>query len=268
MYSEASFSFGKNWKNFLKGINEDKIKNAESSIIDFLGLKDLKNKSFLDIGCGSGIFSFGALNLGAKKIVSFDIDSFSVECCNYFYNKAYRPENWRVIKGSILDDNFILNLGNFDVVYAWGVLHHTGQMWKSIRNSLKLVNKGGYYYLAIYNKVDGWKGSDFWLKVKRIYNHSPKVVKYSFEFIYMLAYFVVNFLKLESPIKKIKNYKSGRGMSWRRDITDWFGGYPYEYATVKEILNFMDSNFPRFKLVNIKRTEGLENNWFLYKRIL
>jgi 2-polyprenyl-6-hydroxyphenyl methylase/3-demethylubiquinone-9 3-methyltransferase len=42
-----------------------------------------------------------------------------------------------------------------------------------------------------------------------------------------------------NPIKMIRQYHTGRGMSWRRDATDWLGGYPYEAATPGEILEFV-----------------------------
>ena len=71
---------------------------------------------------------------------------------------------------------------------------------------------------------------------------------------------------MENPITNIKNYKSKRGMDWKTDITDWLGGYPYEFATVEEVFKFIRANFPDFNLVNIKTTNGSGNNWYLFKR--
>jgi len=263
---KITFSFGKNWRNFLKTIDEDRVRNAEWSLTEFLGLKDLPGESFLDIGCGSGIFSYAAFNLGASKIVSFDVDIFSVECCKYLHKKAHNPKNWEIYEGSILDNNFTSKLGKFDIVYAWGVLHHTGKMWEAIKNSARLVNKGGYYYVAIYNKVEGRRGSMFWLKIKKLYNSSPRIGRSVLETLYMLNYFVGNLIRLRNPITNIKNYKSKRGMNWRTDVTDWLGGYPYEFAKVEEILKFLKANFPDFNLVNIKKTNGLGSNWYLFRR--
>jgi 2-polyprenyl-6-hydroxyphenyl methylase/3-demethylubiquinone-9 3-methyltransferase len=266
MKEKITFSFGKNWQSFLKSVDEERIKNAELSLTTFLMLDNLKGKSFLDIGCGSGLFSYAAFNLGAKKIVSFDIDPFSVECCKYLHKKANKPKNWEIYEGSILDKNFITRLGKFDIVYAWGVLHHTGKMWKAIENSANLVNKGGYLYMAIYNKVKGRRGSEFWLKVKKIYNASPKVGKYAIETLYILKFFASNLLRFKNPITRIRNYKSKRGMNWKTDVIDWLGGYPYEFATVEEIFKFMKLKFPDFNLVNIKTTNNLGNNEYLFKR--
>lgn len=264
---KTTFSFGKNWQNFLKSIDKDRVTIAKKSIVDFLGLDNLRDKSFLDIGCGSGLFSYVASNLGAKKIISFDLDPFSVKCCEYLRGKTNYPENWNVYLGSILDSDFIARLGRFDIVYAWGVLHHTGNMWNAIRNAANLVEKNGYYYLAIYNKVAGRKGSEFWLKVKTIYNSSPQIGKFAIELMYALVFSVSLFIRFRNPFSEIRSYKDKRGMEWLTDVRDWLGGYPYEFATVEEILKFINIHFPDFKLMNIKISRGLGNNWFLFKRI-
>ncbi|MFQ5456255.1 MAG: class I SAM-dependent methyltransferase [Nitrospirota bacterium] len=263
---EKTFSFGKNWQIFLKSLNEERIRNAESSLTEFLGLKDLQGKSMLDIGCGSGLFSYAAFNLGARQIISLDVDPFSVECCNYMHKKANSPPHWKIYEGSILDNNFISKLGEFDIVYSWGVLHHTGNMWNAVKNSARLVRKEGYYYIAIYNRVEGRKGSMLWLKIKELYNVSPKIGKHALEILYILNYFIGHLIRFRNPITNIINYKSQRGMKWRTDITDWLGGYPYEFASVEEIFRFMKDNFPDFILENIKTDNGLGCNEFLYKR--
>lgn len=266
MKEEMRFSFGKNWQVFLRTINEERIRIAERSIADFLNMVDLKGKSFLDIGCGSGLFSQAAFNLKAKRVVSFDYDPFSVECCRYLKKKSNEPENWEIYSGSILDKGFTSRLGKFDVVYSWGVLHHTGKMWEAINNAAELTDKEGLFYIAIYNKTAGLLGSDFWLKVKMLYNSMPKTGKKSMEAAYILAMMSKSVIKLKNPLIGIKDDKSARGMKWRTDITDWLGGYPYESATAEEITDFMKRSFPEFRLINIKRTSSaMGNNWFLFQ---
>ncbi len=271
MEHKQTFSFGRNWQAFLKSLDDERVKIAEASLTQFLGLSDLRGKTFLDIGCGSGLFSYAAFNLGAKRIVSFDLDPFSVECCKYLRGKASNPAHWDIYEGSVLDKGFLSGLGTFDIVYSWGVLHHTGKMWDAIEQSAALVNPAGYYYIAIYNKILARDGSTswihpFWLKVKTVYNTYPALGTYLLEPLAMSAYLAIVVARGENPVTHIRNYKSHRGMSWRTDATDWLGGYPYEFATVEEIFKFVKGKFPHFNLENVKVTSGRGLNWYLFKR--
>lgn len=271
MEDNQRFAFGRNWQLFLKSIDDDRIAIARESLLEFLRLPDLRDKTFLDVGCGSGLFSYAASELGAKRIVSFDLDPFSVECCRYLRAKAKDPERWEVLSGSILDREFLAPIGTFDVVYAWGVLHHTGRMWDAIANSAQLVNPNGYLYLALYNKITGRNGSaswihSFWLSVKKFYNAHPAVGVYILEPLAMSAYLALVVAKGENPVTHLRNYRSNRGMSWSTDARDWLGGYPYEFATVEEVFTFVKKEFPEFNLVNLKTTSGRGLNWFLFQR--
>lgn len=263
---ELVFPFGKNWERFLAHLNEDRIRQACESLSRFMNLEDFAGKSFVDIGCGSGLFSYAAFLLGANRIVSFDADPFSVSCTRYLHERAGRPVHWTVHHGSILDTEFLADSGTFDVVYSWGVLHHTGRMWEAVRNSARLVSRKGFYYIALYNKVEGRSGSRHWAKVKRFYNTSPVTVKRLVEWYYALTNHVgPNLLKFKNPFKALEGYGGARGMHWRTDLVDWLGGYPYEFATVDEVFTFMKEEFPPFILINIKREPSLGNNWFLFR---
>jgi SAM-dependent methyltransferase len=271
MDNEPSFSFGRNWQAFLKNVDDERVRIAGSSLTDFLNLRDLKGKTFLDIGCGSGLFSYAAFKLGADRIVSFDIDRFSVECCRYLHEKEGRPSNWEVMEGSVLDRELLDGLGTFDIVYSWGVLHHTGRMWEAIENSARLVKPEGYYYIALYNRILSRDGSTswihpFWLKVKQTYNSYPGLATYVLEPLAMAAYMAIVVARRENPVTHLKNYKSHRGMSWKTDATDWLGGYPYEFATAEEVFKFVKSRFPEFNLMNMKVTSGRGLNWYLFQR--
>jgi len=266
MINKKKFSFGKNWQSFLRVLDKDRIENAKLSLLEFLDLKDIQNKSFLDIGCGSGLFSYAAFIIGARKIVSFDVDHYSVTSSKYLHKQVKYPSNWEIFEGSILDRNFYSKLEKFDVVYSWGVLHHTGQMWRAIKNAAGFVRKGGYFYIAIYNKVNGFIGSNFWLKVKKLYNSSPKILKTLFEIELTLNFITSKIIRFKNPLKEIITYKKRRGMNFRVDVRDSLGGYPYEFATVEEIVKFLKLTFPDFKILKVKQTNGLGNNWFLFKR--
>jgi len=260
------FPFGKNWERFLARIDEGRITRACESLTQFLGTQDLAGKTFIDIGCGSGLFSYAAVQLGAERVVSFDADPFSVSCARYLRQKAGDPTQWTVLQGSVLDKDFLKPLEKFDIVYSWGVLHHTGSMWEAVGNSARLVASKGLYYIALYNRLGGRSGSEHWVKVKKHYNEASPPMKRLIEWYYTLSHPVGrNLLKFRNPFKALRDYGGGRGMHWRTDMLDWLGGYPYEFATVEEVFTFMKREFPAFTLANIKTEPGLGNNWFLYK---
>jgi 2-polyprenyl-6-hydroxyphenyl methylase/3-demethylubiquinone-9 3-methyltransferase len=235
------FSFGKNWQDFIKkSFTPERIANAQLSLVDFLGKSNLiKGKTFVDIGCGSGLFSLTAYNEGARQIVSVDVDSVSVSCTNELKKMAGSPSNWTVIHGSALDADFIRSLGQFDILYSWGALHHTGDMYRALTNMTYLLSENSLFYLAIYNRGRiPWSGtSEFWLSVKRVYSKSGKPVKHGIFILYVIYFFINSLLIFRNPFKTIKK-GNRRGMDWYHNIIDWLGGYPYEFASPDEIVNF------------------------------
>jgi len=244
------------------------------SIREFLKVESLQGKSFADVGAGSGIDSLAAFKLGASEITSFDYDGNCVSCCQSLWEKAGKPPHWKIMEGSALDEPFMRSLGQFDVVYSWGVLHHTGNMWKAIENTLKLVKPGGVFFLAIYNKADGFAlypdgrfgPSSFWLLEKKIYTSLPWFLQNIIDYIVMGILFLFYILTLHNPFKVIRDHQLyfNKGMPWRINIKDWLGGYPYEYATVQEIFTFAKQR--GFSLENLTCNNGLLNNEFLLKR--
>lgn len=266
MSQNPTFSFGANWQRFLDRITEERVHNAKRSLMDFLQIESFQGRSFLDIGCGSGLFSYAAFGLGATRVVSFDLDPLSIECCRRLRQRANEPPAWEIHQGSILDPEFTSKLGAFDIVYAWGTLQHTGQMWEALRRSAGLVNQEGYLYIAIYNQVDGWLGSKFWLRFKQVYNAVPRPVQVLVDAGAVPIYFLARSLHARSLVADVQNYESSRGMYWRTDLTDWLGGLPYECATVEQVFKFIKTECKAFNLHNLKTTNSLANNWYLFKR--
>ena len=150
MKFKKRFKFGENWRNYIKNINDDRIKKAENSLKNMLHQENLIGKNFLDIGSGSGLFSLAARNLGAS-VLSFDFDETSVCCTKELKKKFYPGDNdWKITQGSILDKEFLATLNKYDYVYSWGVLHHTGNMWEALNNVIKLVKFNGTLFISIY----------------------------------------------------------------------------------------------------------------------
>ena len=255
--SRKRFRFGENWKKFLSTINDERIKQAEISLKTMLDADSLEGKSFLDIGSGSGLFSLAARNLGAK-VVSFDFDESSVWCTSELKNRYYDgDETWTVMQGSVLDNAFLNTLGEFDYVYSWGVLHHTGEMWRALENVVELVKRNGTLFIALYNYQQF--ASNYWTFVKRTYNSYPITRPF---------WILLHFLYPTIPsiiLRLIQNRKTSRGMTIWYDLIDWLGGYPFEVSTPKEIFNFYKAS--GFTLIQIKTVGGkLGCNEYVFRR--
>ncbi|MEW6352062.1 MAG: class I SAM-dependent methyltransferase [Thermodesulfobacteriota bacterium] len=266
----AAFPFGANWRRFLESFDEERLSRAKDSLTEFLRVDDLEGKSFVDIGCGSGLFSYAAHELGAAQVLSFDVDRACVECCTRLRARAGNPDTWEIREGSILDEAFVFGLGRFDLVYSWGVLHHTGRMWDAIEKAATLVKPQGLFYIALYNRLLDRQGDTslihgFWTSVKRIYNAHPWFGRLGMEPLAMAAYLFLTAARGQNPIRHVRSYKSDRGMDWHTDARDWLGGYPYEFATRDEVVSFVTSRFPDMVLVNLKPTTGRGLNWFLLR---
>ena len=236
---QERFEFGRNWQRFLCNLDEDRILEAETSLRSMLAIEDLNQKTFLDVGCGSGLFSLAARRLGAR-VVSFDYDPQSVACAAQLKNTFF-PEDpdWRIERGSALDQSYLRNQGTFDVVYAWGVLHHSGAMWEALENMVPLVKERGKLFIAIYN--DQGKKSEIWRFVKRTYNRTPKGLRFLILWPIGAALLsgmtVLDLCRLRNP-RIVSKISSPRGMSLWIDIVDWVGGYPFEVASSGQIIDF------------------------------
>jgi SAM-dependent methyltransferase len=237
-----AFAFGENWSRFLTSLSDTQIEQATHCVSALVG-RDLRDKTFLDIGSGSGLSSLAARRLGAR-VYSFDYDPQSVACTQELRRRFFPgDEAWTVVQGSVLDEQYLATLEQFDVVYSWGVLHHTGHMWTAIENAARLVRPGGLFAVGIYNFRGGRRGTAMWTKLKRWYCKAPRWQQVAWENAY-LAWDLVSMAAVgRNPLRKIRDYHSGRGMSWRHDAIDWLGGYPYEAATPGEILEFVRRKF-------------------------
>jgi 2-polyprenyl-6-hydroxyphenyl methylase/3-demethylubiquinone-9 3-methyltransferase len=264
------FSFGQNWKDFLDhSLDAERIEAAKTKTRSLLRLDDLQDMSFVDVGCGSGLFSFIAHNLRASRVISFDVDPLSIECCEYMKAKAGAPDNWQILHGSVLNEAFVETLPAADVVYSWGVLHHTGDMWRGIRNAARLVKPGGRFAIAIYNRVEfdtltKWRGSQKWLRIKRLYNRSSRPVKRAMELGLASKNLATMLIRAKNPVDEIREYRQNRGMSWWFDIVDWLGGYPYEFASAGEIFRFCHDDLG-LQLETLITTSGIGCHEFLFR---
>lgn len=262
------FGFGKNWENFIqKQFSEERVEISRKHILSFLKLNDLKGKCFLDIGCGSGLSSLAALRSSADKIVSFDYDMDAVSTTKMLWQYSGNPANWEVKQGSILDEEFIKTIEPADVVYSWGVLHHTGNMWQAMDNTARLAKKNGLLYIALYDyDIQVNPPPEFWLEVKQRYNHSNQWGKRKMELWYIWKFMLYeNPLRFPALLKQMTDYKQsrGRGMAFYTDVKDWLGGWPMEFAKRADVKAWADKT--GLEMLTMKTGEA--NTEYLFKKL-
>lgn len=263
------FKFGENWSRFLSLLDDERIQEAEKSLRRMLEVESLEGKSFLDIGSGSGLFSLAARRLGAR-VHSFDFDPQSVACTTELRRRFFSDDtDWKVEEASALDADYVSSLGKFDVVYSWGVLHHTGQMWRALENAQTAVAPGGKLFIAIYN--DTGSQAARWKWIKRTYNNLPRPLRLPFTLAVIAPDEIKGMLRSVATLKPQQyihswtRYESNRGMNRWRDIIDWVGGYPYEVATPEEIFDFYRER--GFTLIKLRCGHvGLGCNEFVFEK--
>ncbi len=260
------FEFGKNWEHFLKVLDETRIVEAEKSLKKMLEIDCLDEKRFLDIGSGSGLFSLAAKRLGAK-VFSFDYDPLCVKCAKELKGRYFPNDpNWTIEIGDVLDKAYLESLGQFDIVYSWGVLHHTGDMWRALGNVTSLVNGGGKLFISIYN--DQGFLSKFWKFIKRFYNGSSKPIK-SLLILGIGSFFearagIARIIRGQNPLpfRDWSEKKKSRGMSVWHDLVDWVGGYPFEVAKPEKIVELYRKK--GFQLVKLTCAGRLGCNEYVF----
>jgi len=278
---EERFAFGANWRRFLATIDESRVQAAVDSLQDMLGEDALAGRRFLDAGCGSGLFSLAAVRCGAQ-VVSFDFDPECVRCAQTLKERfADDSAAWEIRQGSVVDETFLAELGEFDVVYSWGVLHHTGRMWEAMAAVVGRVAPQGLLWIAIYN--DQGIPSRLWTQVKQLYQKLPCWLRAAYVVVVAIpwaawrvfcvklpiaiARLVLSPIKLDAslPVAANAGKSPNRGMHWWYDLVDWIGGWPFEVATPEAVVGFYRDR--RFSLVNL-RTVGsrLGCNEFLFRR--
>jgi SAM-dependent methyltransferase len=261
---DRAFTFGKNWRRFLQNYTPQRQASCQQALLSFLQRDELRGKNFLDIGCGSGINSAAALLAGAQKIFSFDYDQDSVAATQQLHLHHGAPNHWQVGHGSVLDTAYMRNLGTFDIVYAWGMLHHTGNQWQALRNAVAAMHDQSVLYIALYAKETQYPHWQYWLDVKQRYNRASKIEKCWMEMQYIWQTICgKQFRKLFELPRIIQQYQHARGMDFMTDVRDWLGGWPTEFSSVPEVTEFAAHEFG-LTLINLRTGEACSE--FLFAR--
>jgi SAM-dependent methyltransferase len=259
----AGFSFGENWERFVKHhFSDERVEISRRHLIDFLARDTLEGCTFLDIGCGSGIHSLAAFRSGAQRVISFDADPDSVATTRQVFERFGDSQRMQVLQGSILDDEFVAGLPKADIVYSWGMLHHTGDLWSAMGNAASLVADGGTFYFAVYEKTDE---SEYWTQTKQRYNRAGWLQQRWMELacIRRLQLRTTNLGAIWVSLRHILTYKRSRGMAYLSDIRDWLGGWPYEPATEAEVCDFCEKELG---LQRLRVRTGEANIEYLFRR--
>ncbi|MDH5545510.1 MAG: class I SAM-dependent methyltransferase [Gammaproteobacteria bacterium] len=269
------FEFGKNWQAFLTEFDHDRLETSRKHLLDTLQLEDLQGKDFVDIGCGSGLHSLAAYFSGARQIISFDFDPDSVEATKSLRERAGHPENWKIIEGSVLDRDFMSSLPKGDIVYSWGVLHHTGDLWNAVNNSIIPLKDDGVYYIALYaDEVYQNPSPQYWIDIKLKYNRAGPEEKKEMENWYAWERVLKGrAMQGENPFTIIDEYNKSRGMEFWTDVRDWLGGYPIEFSTSSDVARFcyerglnivnINSGHGNTEFVMTKQAISPENDYFV-----
>jgi 2-polyprenyl-6-hydroxyphenyl methylase/3-demethylubiquinone-9 3-methyltransferase len=253
------FDFGANWQEFTaERVDEQRLGIAEQSLRTLLDRPHLEGQTVLDVGCGSGLFAVAAARLGAERVVGIDINPRSIAASEQNHARFAPAASISFTQASALDAGRMAMLGQFDIVYAWGSLHHTGAMQDAIRNTIQCVAPGGTLVLAIYNQH---ATSGIWKRIKWFYNQVPALIQRLLVLVFAFVIFVAKLIVTRrNPLEK------ERGMDFWYDVIDWVGGYPYEYATPSAMTTLIEAQGYRLqKLVPAQVPTGC--NEFVFTRI-
>jgi 2-polyprenyl-6-hydroxyphenyl methylase/3-demethylubiquinone-9 3-methyltransferase len=234
--ADSHFRFGQNWASYSRLLDESRIAQATRDLQSFLGVADLAGRRFLDIGCGSGVHSLAAIRLGAAHVTAIDLDHDSVATTQAVLDAHASTGRYTVQRVSVFDAD-PADLGLFDVVYSWGVLHHTGSMHEAIERAARLVNDEGVLALALYRKT---VICGFWKIEKRVYSRLPEWLQRCVIKAYTAKSRLGCLLKGRDFSRYVKEYAAERGMDYEHDVHDWLGGYPYESITPRAFGEFVE----------------------------
>lgn len=229
--AESHFAFGRNWADYAKTISRAEIDEAVRSLSRLLGNQRMEGARFLDIGSGSGLHSLAALRLGAREIVAVDIDGDSVETTRAVLARFAPGADWRAARVSVFELS-PADWGEFDVVYSWGVLHHTGDMKRAMRCAASLVRTGGRFVFALYRRI--WMDG-FWRREKQWYAHASPSAQAMARAVYITAFRLGLRMTGRRFADYAAAYRGNRGMDFHHDVHDWMGGWPYESISPGEV---------------------------------
>lgn len=156
LHMKSMQSFDYQWEGTEDGnwiVTRPELKNTEPlKILEYTQLQSewFKNKRVLDAGCGSGRFSWSMAALGANLVAvdqSISGVAHTKTACAEFGDRVQVYQHDLKAPLTIKDQ--------FDLVWSFGVLHHTGDTYTAFKNIARYVRPGGYIFLMLYGEPDG-----------------------------------------------------------------------------------------------------------------
>ena len=127
---------------------------VEPHIRDFAGFHLAQGKRVLEIGCGIGADGAEFAKNGADY-VGIDISEKSLEVAKKRFNVYNLRGDFHKLSG---DDPKLKELGKFDIVYSFGVIHHYPNVQEIINNVHYLLNDTSEFRFMVYAK-NSWKNA-------------------------------------------------------------------------------------------------------------
>lgn len=115
-----------------------------SQLIEF---DDLKDKKVLEVGCGAG-GTAALFSLKGAKITAIDISERAVQLTRKRFSLYGLGGD--VLLGDA--ENVKFGDGEFDLVWAWGVIHHTAQTQRAVNEIYRVLKPGGEAKVMVYHK--------------------------------------------------------------------------------------------------------------------
>ncbi len=116
----------------------------------FYSAEEVQGKSVLDAGCGTGIFSIIFSNNGAGHVTGIDISEGSLKTAKNLKEK-FNLSHTEFLQQDMLVLPFPDEI--FDIVWAWGTVHHTTDPFRAIEELIRVLKPGGSILLAVYKRT-------------------------------------------------------------------------------------------------------------------
>ncbi len=185
----------------------------------------LQGMRVLDAGCGMGRWSYAAARLGARHVVGFDLHDGV---------HAARRLTRGVGRVSLLKANLFalpFRRESFDSIISIGVLHHTGDTNRAIRELCTLLRPGGRLFLQLYESRGEAKDRRM-AALLRVTNRMPKRLLY-WMCVGLVAARYVPLLKslLQAVNHFVQIVSFGRHRTFWRNVADTYDWHCCPYRT-------------------------------------